>query len=216
MTRAPPDLFPFGCVGLDYFATLVGKTAVPLAVILLGFLTHAILKRLAGPSKPLTLFVAEASAAFAFLLLIVACPSACLAVFQFFVCSNLNLEGESGYGTQMGTRFLLKDYSIDCNGAVYRSFLPFIYAMIGAWPIGAPAFMSLMLFKDRAVFKRIRQAHETSGPAAGKERRSELTFASRFLSAGYTTKCFWCARGPIGAPPNLTQHSTHTPHLLIF
>ena len=211
MTRAPPDLFPFGCVGLDYFATLVGKTAVPLAVILLGFLTHAILKRLAGPSKPLTLFVAEASAAFAFLLLIVAYPLACVAVFQFFSCgTELKLEGESGY------KYLLKDYSIDCNGMQYNGWKPFIYAMISAWPVGVPSFMVLMLFKDRAVFKRIRQAHETSGPAAGKERRSELTFASRFLSAGYTTKCFWCARGPIGAPPDLTQHSTHTPHLLIF
>ena len=60
-----------------------------------------------------------------------------------------------------------------------------------------------MLFKDRAVFKRIHQVHETSGPAAGKEARSGLTLASRFLSAGYTTKRFWC-----GPQELLNSHGT--------
>ena len=199
----PPDLFPFGCLGLDYFATLVGKTAVPLVVILVAFLMHAILKRLAGPSKPLTLFVAEAFAAFGFLFLIVAFPLASLAVFQFYICGRFNGFGEDGY------KYLLKDHSVDCNGDQYNTWKMFIITMIVAWPIGVPSSLTSLLYKERAVFKRIQQAHKRSGPAAGKEARGELTLATRFLSAGYTPECFWCSPlKPLNS--NGTQRTQHS------
>ena len=193
-----PTLMPLGCIfPVDFFVSLVSKTAVPL-VIIVGFFVAAWAanKYLAGTSsdewdqdadgeidrdefmqaQPQGKFISDACSSTGFFLIFLLYPSASVAVFQFFVCGKFNGTGESGY------RFLLKDYSIDCDGERYNSWMLFIVSMIIGYPVGVPMFYTLQLFINRHDLDRLQrfQIEQEDIVAEKKARRntvSELTIS---------------------------------------
>ena len=121
-------------------------------------------------------FIGDLCASTGFFLIFLLYPSASVTTFQFFVCDRFGGEGETGY------RFLLKDYTVDCNGVLYNGWKIFIYMMIASYPIGIPTFYMLQLYGNRHHLDRLRrfEIEKEDIEAEKKARRntvSELTIS---------------------------------------
>lgn len=64
-------------------------------------------------------------------------------VLAYFQCQNID-----------GIDYLIPDMSIRCTDKKYLSFLPWALAMTGVYPIGVPAFLFWLLFRNRTRLQR--------------------------------------------------------------
>ena len=67
-------------------------------------------------------------------------------LFHFLKCDVFTVPDEDGGGTYS---YLMKDYSLDCDSARYKLFLPFCYLQMLIYPLGIPLLYSVLLFKKK-------------------------------------------------------------------
>ena len=68
-------------------------------------------------------------------------------LFHYLKCHEFIVPDADGGGTR---RFLFKDYSIDCDSARYKAYVPFVMLMMLIYPFGIPFlyYNALFAFKD--------------------------------------------------------------------
>jgi hypothetical protein len=78
--------------------------------------------------------------------------SVCAAIINFFNCDPP--MGETGYEVAPGgvrNRFLVKDYSISCNSAKYRSYRPYASIMLFIYAVVFPCLLAYYVCRQRAT-----------------------------------------------------------------
>ena len=157
-----PSLLPISCLlgGINYAMKLAIQTLGALVVILALDFTATVLRRRAakkpppaeGEPTPIGLFLADVFGDLSFFLLFLLYPGSSSKVFKALQCNTFNSEGEDGQS------FLRVDFSIDCNGALYKGFiLPYAWVMILIFPIGVPFYYWLTLFKNQEQLNELQR-----------------------------------------------------------
>jgi hypothetical protein len=123
----------------------------------------------AGQQVALLLFLSSAASSAAFVIVYLVFPIASVAVIQFFVCDDLDVGGGQ-------VRSLLRvDTSIDCNGEVYLSWLPYAIGMLFVYPVGVPGYFALLLFRHRYLLKN----------------KLKVPSSVARITSGYKSTCYW-------------------------
>lgn len=142
-----PKALPLGCVlNVTFFASLVARTLIPLTTML-GLAVASRVLRDKG-----RLDLAEMCSTGWFYLLFLVYPGCTTAVFQAFICDEL----------EDGTLMMRVDYSITCwQGehvaiALYALFMAFVF------PIGTPCLYTALLYANSASLERIKRAEVTA------------------------------------------------------
>ena len=168
-----PKLMPMGCIfEVNYTSSLVSKTAVPALMIMGLYIAGFVASKLCAAkdaaewdmdadgeidrdefmqAQPQGKFVSDLCNSIAFFMIFLLYPSATVATFQFFVCGKFQGEGESGY------EYLMKDFRIDCEGALWYTWRYYIIGMIFIYPVGVPMFYITNLFINRHHLDRLRR-----------------------------------------------------------
>lgn len=146
------DLAPIRCLmrgtAQEYYAqTLVGRTAGPLAVVLLILI---LLVSRAGYLYRTQWRLSMDKLAFGVgtMLFVVHCslPSATIAAFHAFACSSYD------FGNGVHRRFMRAEPTIKCSSRLYNQFiLPFAGLMVAIWPIAVPSFYLCLLCRAASI-----------------------------------------------------------------
>ena len=147
-----PKLTPMGCLfPVNYFTSMLTKTAGPLAIVGLFKLVTVIANRFcAGKKKDdwdtdkdgivdreeyfaaqsKGQLIAATADTISFYVLFIVYPSASVTVLQFFGCSTFDQPGETNL------KYLLVDFGVDCEGEEYQAHSLYVFAMIIIYPLG--------------------------------------------------------------------------------
>ena len=198
-----------------FFFSLVARTAVPLALILMLALAGALLRRVRRDHP-----AAEVCSAGWFFLLFLVYPSCSSAAFSAFICDPL----------EDGTSMLNADYSVVCWQGEHLLIAAYALLMMIIYPFGTPCLYAAMIYANKEALDDIQSAEmragahtviATHGSRTGRaapaevstneiskddaERqaaagRKQLPAALQKLTAGYEIRCYWCAARAYGLP----------------
>ena len=168
-----PKMMPMGCIfPINYYTSLMTKTVGPLVICVVLNVVSAIMNKFCATvdkeawdkdqdgvidreefmaARPKGKVIADICDSVAFLLLFIVYPSASVATFQFFVCDRFDGIGDSQL------KYLLKDYSVDCESAEYAQWSIFAYVMLILYPAGVPFYYATTLFKERHTLFRLKR-----------------------------------------------------------
>jgi len=138
-------LLPMGCWQPDtnYHSMLVSRTLMPLIVVgalsLSGFALDFVADRgiASGRLRQVDHLVAisDRLQSHAVVILFVAFPGSCVAIFRTFPCLTLD----------DGTRWLSADLSVDCDSDAHAAHLLYAFVMLLMYPLGVPALQIYLL-----------------------------------------------------------------------
>ena len=207
------EFMPLECsVPLNYLTKMVLYTALPLALCVSLTLLSAVLRRFSptgskeGSSPPpLLLFLAQKSEAAAFAILYLCWPSAAQYATRFSICDEVSGSGETG------GRFLLDDFSVDCDGAEHQALRPYATVMFIVYVVGVPWFLAGLLLRYRHILNALSRSvsreesakrfsmtlvhEESAGYASEAELRDalfkRLSPAVLRITTGYDLRRYW-------------------------
>lgn len=152
-----PSLMPLDCLfgGINYAWNLVIQTSGPLVVVI-GFEVLANIFRKWEKLRPkrkgetaeqsagsIWVTLSELCSDLSFFVIFLMFPGSSTKTFKALQCEGFEADGEDG------RRFLVVDYSIDCNSWLYVGFIwPYALAMVAIYPIGVPLFYALTLYRN--------------------------------------------------------------------
>jgi hypothetical protein len=152
------SLFPIGCQGkFNFIDTVLWTTLVPIAISFLLFLAYSMEinwselqvrrghrdSQVVSKSKELS---KSRYLNFFFYLTYLVLPSVTTTIFQMFICTNVDPNGEDD---ALYDSFLSVDMSISCQSPYYQSWVLYSVLMIVLYPIGIPALYLSLLYSNR-------------------------------------------------------------------
>jgi len=208
-----PQAMPIGCIfETGFMASLVLKTALPLAVMLALAFTSSMLRRCGKHD------VASLCSSGWFYLLFLIYPSASSAIFQAFVCDSL----------EDGTPLLRVDYAVTCWEGSHVTAVIYALFMVLVYPLGTPLLYAAIIYANSDALEKIQRAESIADAqeranlqrlksvtssrklkvdeeSVARERRiverrwEQLPPSLQKLTAGYEARCYWfeifeCAR----------------------
>jgi len=188
-----PNILPFGCLfPVDYYSSLITKTAGPFGLVIVMFALTAVVKRAcAGASsdewdldsdgvidkdefmqaQPMGKFIGELCASIAFFLMFFFYPSSSVAAFLYLSCYTMDNPGESKL------RYLIKDVGVDCESDAYLGMMPFDWSMIIGIGLGVPIIYACMLYANRHDLGRLRRFQIEAEDAEEQAKARRNSFA---------------------------------------
>ena len=136
------DFVPFACMtghNYEFFYSLVGSTLLPIgisALLWLVIITNPRHQR----RNAMNIF---------FLLTYIVYPSCSTKVLNVWTCERYSVAGDPDSTEGNFERYLLVDYSTDCNSFKYLAMQVYGGLMILVYPVGIPAFYTVLLFRSR-------------------------------------------------------------------
>ena len=123
---------------MNYFYRMAANTTVPLAIMILLFLgrqsaKQALLKERLSYLMLLTTFMSL--------------PSATTLSLFTFLCDKLDTDEPYGRIDENDKRFLVQDYSLQCDTPEHKAFQAFAAIMIVVYPIGIPLMYTFLLLR---------------------------------------------------------------------
>ena len=169
-----PNWMPLQCfIDIDYYGTLVQKTAVPFGIVALMFMLSAIASKFCSAkdsddwdtdadgvidknefmsAQPAGKFISELCSSIAFFLMFFFYPSASVAAFLYMSCFPLDFPGESKL------EYLIADPQVDCRSDKYNTwFAAYDIQMIWLIGFGVPIIYGCMLYTNRVDLDRLRR-----------------------------------------------------------
>ena len=142
-----------GCfLEVDFHDRLLWTTIAPVAA--LGFLggTYAVaLYKFRGSTQVTQQNIRHKHVSMALLVTFLVYSSVSSVVFQMFACEYLD----------DGKRYLMADYSIDCDSSKHRAFQIYAGFMVLLYPVGVPTFYAWLLFSNRRLLQDEKDRVET-------------------------------------------------------
>ena len=134
-----------GCfLEVDFHDRLLWTTIAP--VVALGFLggTYAVaLYKVQGSTQVTQQNIQHKHVSMALLVIFLVYSSVSSVVFQMFACEHLD----------DGKRYLLADYSIDCESSKHRALQIYAGFMVLLYPVGIPISYAWLLFRNRRLLQ---------------------------------------------------------------
>jgi len=143
-----PRLLPAQCLwSVTFDRQLLLRTLVPLALMGLTVGIGSIAR-----VRPSWRAWSDRCPELCFNALFIVYPSCCSAIFSFFPCDSLS----------DGSRYLVADYSIDCDSSSYRGMRAYALVMFLFYPFGTPLLFYFLLRKQQALIDRISRHEYTA------------------------------------------------------
>ena len=151
----------FGCLNsaINFYSQLVTMTTLPIIICLLLWIIILIMPRNKDLMGTIMLIVAYS-----------VMPSVSTTLFGAFPCDTLDI----------GKRYLIVDYGIDCSSSAYKTYAIYSGLMVLVYPIGIPLVFWFLLIKKKDHINK---------PVAEREKDEDL-FGIEFLYDNYKPN-FW-------------------------
>ena len=184
------SFLPLGCMApADFYSSLLAYTALPLVLsaCLIGYYV-SLSKKTDEKSVSTRNKIFETFLAITFVLL----PSVSIKVFSTFACHDFD----------DGSRYLIVDYSIDCNASTHSLYWLYSGLMVLLYPVGVPFMYWYLLWKRRHLLscdhrmKEMEMSEDRALESALKEREAneekhKTLKALSFLYGSYEPKYWW-------------------------
>ena len=147
-----PQAMPLDCVAnFGFFGALVIRTGLPLLLIMVLASLSNLFKRCSKDGTKHEKMASMLSSGWFYVLFLVY-PSCCTAVFQAFMCDELD----------DGSAYLRVDYSVQCytegKGAFseeYKGVMAYAVLMSFVYPLGTPVLYAAVLYANRAAIAKV-------------------------------------------------------------
>ena len=224
-----PQAMPLDCVAnFGFFGALVIRTGLPLLLIMVLASLSNLFKRCSKDGTKHEKMASMLSSGWFYVLFLVY-PSCCTAVFQAFMCDELD----------DGSAYLRVDYSVQCyaegKGAFseeYKGVMAYAVLMSFVYPLGTPVLYAAVLYANRAAIAKVDRLERGlwSSNTDDAELRAKVhqnirqknlgTGDLAKLTGGYEMRAYWfevfeCARKIclIGLPIFVARTSSLSPHV---